>query len=470
MAGTMAAHATETLKLKTVVSVPNGGKITSFDISFVDTAAGTYILGDRTNKGVDVIDTATNTYLRNAGAGLFTGVVLVNGVANNNLSGPDGVMTVPPPNLSGATEIWAGDGNSTLKFLDLATGASLGQVSTGGQFRVDEMCFDTVHHIGFVANNADTPAFITAVDATTHQIIGQIPFDGVSNGTPNATNGIEQCQFNPRDNKIYVTVPEINGPGDNSAPGGVSRINPLTLQVEATFVIPHVHCAGPQGLAIGPLVGNYGEMLTGCNGAVSNAGAARPTALIDDGSHSGIFGRPLGASVLKFQAGNDEITFNAADNHYYMARSGNNSFVNPAADPITGVPYGCPNVTGAINYGGAIYTGGNTLGESFPGNSLAGPQVLGMINAGTLENDPDTITGLANCAAGNPGPGGVGKAGVANPHGANHSVAADSEHNQIYMPIASTAVAPGMQGICAQGGGVDANGCIAVFTPVGSDP
>src|SRR5262249_20100071 len=157
---------------------------------------------------------------------------------------------------------------------------------------------------------------------------------------------------------------EINGPGDNSAAGGVSRINPLSLQVEATFVIPHEHCAGPQGLAIGPLAGDYGEMLTGCSGAVANAGFQRPTALIDDGSASGVFGNPIGVNFLSFQAGNDMVTFNAADNHYYLARSGTNSPVNPAPDPVTGVPYGCPNVAGAINYGGAIYTDGNTLGES----------------------------------------------------------------------------------------------------------
>jgi len=196
VAGMTAAHATETLKLKTVVSIPNGGKITSFDISFVDTGSGVYILGDRTNKGVDVIDTATNTYLRNAGAGLFKGVVLVNGVANNDVSGPDGVMVV------NGTEIWVGDGDSTLKILSLANGTLLATISTGGTTRVDEMCFDTVHNIGFVANNAESPPFITAVDAATRQIKGKIPFDGFSNGTPNATNGIEQCQFNPRDNKI----------------------------------------------------------------------------------------------------------------------------------------------------------------------------------------------------------------------------------------------------------------------------
>jgi hypothetical protein len=472
MAGTMAAHATETLQLKTVMPPPAGGtgKITSFDISFVDTASHTYILGDRTNNGIDVYDTGTNTFRLIAGHNLFKGVVLVNGVANNDLSGPDGTMIVHNP-ATGLAEIWAGDGDSTLKILDLTTGALLATVPTGAptQKRVDEMCLDTFHNIGFVANNAADTPFVTAVDVATRNILGQIFFDG-TNGTPLASNGIEQCQFNPRDNMIYVTVPEINGPGDNSAPGGVSRIDPVSVQVVATFVIPHPDCAGPQGLAIGPLTGDYGQMLTGCNGAVANAGFQRTTALIDDGSVSGVFGRPVGANVLPFQAGNDMITFNAADNHYYMARSGNNSFVNPAPDPITGVPYGCPNVTGAINYGGAIYTGGNSLGESFPGNSLAGPQVLGMINALTLENDPDTITGLTNCAAGNPGPGGVGRAGVANPHGANHSVAADSGHNQIYMPIASTAVAPAMRGICAQGGRPDANGCIGVFTPVGSDP
>jgi hypothetical protein len=458
MGGTMAAHATETLKLKTVVSVPNGGKITSFDISFVDPVAGFYVLGDRTNKGVDVIDTATNTFQFVAGQGAFKGVVLVNGVANNNLSGPDGVMIIRN------REIWAGDGDSTLKFLTLDTGVVVGQVSTGGRFRVDEMCYDTIHNIGFVANNADDPPFITAVSARTHSILGKIVFDG-TNGTPHATNGIEQCQFNPRDGMIYVTVPEIDGPGDNSAPGGVSRIDPLTRTVTATAVIPIAACSGPQGLAIGPVVGTFGEMLTGCNGAVANAAAIRPTALVDDGTAGGTFGAVV---ALPFQAGNDEIWFNSGDNHYYLARSGNNSFVNPNPNPVV---LGCPNTPNAINYGANIYVAANTQGASFPGTTpLAGPQALGMINALTLENDPDTITGLANCPPGSPGPLGVGKTTVNNSHGANHSVAADSAHNQVYMPIASTAFQTGMTGICAQGGGVDANGCIAVFQIVGSDP
>jgi hypothetical protein len=462
-AGLMAspALATETLTLKTVVSIP-GGKITSFDISFVDPVLNLYILGDRTNKGVEVVNTNNNTLVMTAGAGVFKGAT-----GNNNTSGPDGVMIV------GHRWIWAGDGDSTLKILSVATGGFITQVSTGGVFRVDEMCFDTVHNIGFAANNADTPAFITAFNGRTGAVLGRIVFDGtVQHGGGigvNGTNGIEQCQFNPRDNMIYVAVPEVNGPGDNSAPGAVARINPVTMQIVAAPLIPLAACSGPQGLAIGPVVGTFGEILTGCNGAVANAAANRPTALIDDGNAGGTFG----ASVsLSWQAGNDMVYYNSGDNHYYLARSGNNSPVNP--NPMTdGVRPHCPSVPGATlpngQYGGDIYKTANVQAEAYAvagSQTFAGPQALGMINAQTLENDPDTIIGLANCAATD-----FGAGGQANPHGTNHSVAADSVHNQVYVPIASTAfTGQSLPAICATGGGVDANGCIAVYQIIGSDP
>lgn len=462
LAGATVAYATETLTLKTAISMPNGGKITSFDISAVDLTTGFYTLADRTNKAVEVINTSTNQVVLQAGLGVFKGAT-----GNNNTSGPDGAMIVR------SREIWAGDGDSTLKILSLATGGLLATISTGGQFRVDEMCFDSVHNIGFVANNADAPPFITAVNFRTHSIIGKIVFDGtVQNGGGigvNATNGIEQCQFNPRDSNIYLAVPEVNGPGDNSAPGAVARINPLTMQILAAPLIPIAACSGPQGLAIGPVVGTFGEILTGCNGAVANAAANRPTALVDDGTSGGTFG----ASVsLSWQAGNDMVYYNAGDNHYYLARSGNNSVVNPNV-MVDGFRPHCPSVPGATlpngQYGGDIYKTANVQGEAFAAagsQTFAGPQALGMINASTLENDPDTIIGLANCAATD-----FGAGGQANPHGTNHSVAADATHNQIYVPIASTAfTGQTVPGVCSSGGGSDALGCIAVYQVVGTDP
>src|SRR5215510_534753 len=189
-------------------------KITSFDISFVDPALNIYILGDRTGNAVDVIDTTTNTLILQAGKGLFTGAT-----GNNDTSGPDGVLIV------NHREIWAGDGDSTMKVLSLSTGQLLATISTGGAHRVDEMCHDPVHGIVLAANNAEDPfPFVTFFTVRGHRAVKKIVFDGTNN-TPKATNGIEQCQWSPRTGKFYITVPEVNGPGQgppnaNQKPGG----------------------------------------------------------------------------------------------------------------------------------------------------------------------------------------------------------------------------------------------------------
>jgi hypothetical protein len=110
---TIPAPAAETLSLLTVVSVPSPGKITSFDISFVDPVLGMYVLGDRTNKGVTVINTNTSPpSLVGTLQGGFQGAA-----ASTALSGPNGVMIV------NHQEIWAGDGDSTVKVLSVFTGA-----------------------------------------------------------------------------------------------------------------------------------------------------------------------------------------------------------------------------------------------------------------------------------------------------------------------------------------------------------
>ena len=201
------------------ISVPPGG-VSSFDISFVDANAHTYILGDRTNTGVDVVDTRTNTLTMIAGQGVFKGVVATCAVANS-CSGPNGALIVNATtdssgNITGG-EIWAGDAGagltfraraapapsqcSSVKVLDLVTGALKNNINTGGQFRTDEMCFDPMDNVVMATNNADTPPYATVFDASTKAIVAIIPF-------PNNTNGAEQCQYNPRTGLFYQTAPE----------------------------------------------------------------------------------------------------------------------------------------------------------------------------------------------------------------------------------------------------------------------
>jgi len=97
----------------TAVQIP-GKPLQSYDISWVNPHRAEYYLGDRSNGGVDIIDTRTLTFTRTVGQGLFTGVVLqtnpTTGVVsvNNDKSGPDGVVTH-------GRWLYAGDGNSDLR-------------------------------------------------------------------------------------------------------------------------------------------------------------------------------------------------------------------------------------------------------------------------------------------------------------------------------------------------------------------
>ena len=81
---------------------------------------------------------------------------------NNNHSGPDGVA-------SHGRWLYAGDGDSTLKVIDLniaGPNAIVQSVSTGGTTRVDEMALTSDGKLLLAANNAEDPPFATLFTRT----------------------------------------------------------------------------------------------------------------------------------------------------------------------------------------------------------------------------------------------------------------------------------------------------------------
>src|SRR5207245_2381739 len=132
-------------------------QIISFDISFVDPNINLYFLADRTNRAVDVADTNTNTLQ----ARLRANPPFVGSTGNNDTSGPDGVITV------NSQELWAGDGNSTIKVIDLFSRQTTHVINTGGVNRADELCVDPTHGVVLMANDADSPPFVTFISTTT---------------------------------------------------------------------------------------------------------------------------------------------------------------------------------------------------------------------------------------------------------------------------------------------------------------
>src|SRR3989442_8191347 len=97
-----------------------------FDISWVDEPTERYFIADRSNAGVDIIDAETNTWVHRIGG--FAGQKFTaTGAADNAHSGPDGVLVIHRAN-----QLWAGDGDSTVKVFDLATNGHVATIRTCG--------------------------------------------------------------------------------------------------------------------------------------------------------------------------------------------------------------------------------------------------------------------------------------------------------------------------------------------------
>src|SRR3954454_2540174 len=148
--GVLAAGPAGAAQLKQVgtIAVP-GEPLATFDIGVVDQEAQRYYLADRTNKSLDIFDAKADAFL-----GRVPG--FVGQKESNDVSGPDGVVVV-------GGEAWLGDGDSTVKVVDLATNKIVATISTGGKARVDEMAYDPVDHVFAGVNNADDPPFITLI-------------------------------------------------------------------------------------------------------------------------------------------------------------------------------------------------------------------------------------------------------------------------------------------------------------------
>jgi len=184
----------EVFTARTAISLPGGQKITSFDLGFVDPVIGLYLLSDRTNKAIDVVDIYTNDVLVQLGQGKFVGLATTCASSNvNRCSGPNGVLTV------GHREVWAGDGDSTIKVIDLFSQQITHTIPTGGTLRTNEGCYDPRDHVFLTGNSGDltlTPPrfpFLSLVSTENYSILQTIvmdgtpaPGDGVS--TPKATN------------------------------------------------------------------------------------------------------------------------------------------------------------------------------------------------------------------------------------------------------------------------------------------
>jgi hypothetical protein len=237
----------------TTIQVP-GNLAGGFDISWVDSASQRYYLAERgTKKGagkIDVIDTNSNMFLYSIPT--TPGEI---GFAGNTgsrfTSGPAGVVAVPQLN-----QLWAGDGNRTVKVVDLTAKAIIASVSTGGKFRADELAYDSLDHIIMIANANDSPPFLTFISADTLAVLGKITY-------PTDQVGLEQAVWDGQLKRFPISVP-----ASASRTGAVDVIDPIAMQVTNRYFL---NC-DPAGLALGPLQ----HVMTSCAQVVDGRTAVTP--------------------------------------------------------------------------------------------------------------------------------------------------------------------------------------------------
>src|SRR3981189_84659 len=214
------APANTQTKCLTAIQIP-GNPPASFDISFVNPNRAEYYLADRSNAGIDVINTQNLTFKRTIHG--FVGIVL-NGTGtavNNNKSGPDGVV-------NHGKWLYAGDGDSSLKVIDLNdTGPTpiKATIFTGGTTRLDEMDLTTDGKLLLAANNAEDPPFATLFHAngdsatntmSSASIISRITVSPTIM-PPGFGLSIEQPAWDPTTKRFYTPLPIMpkNPPGCN---------------------------------------------------------------------------------------------------------------------------------------------------------------------------------------------------------------------------------------------------------------
>jgi hypothetical protein len=216
---------------KASIPIPPWGPLStiSIDISWVNPTTHMLAIGDRSplaGGAVEIFDTQNYRFIRAAGLGKFVGV------APTGSAGPNGVTWVSE------TEVAGGDGDSTLKIVNIYTDA-VQTIATGGRNRVDEMAYDPTTDVLLVANDREDPPFITALKVHPLSILGTIPY------TTNLA-GIEQPVV-AAPGKFWVAIPSTQA----NPKGQIDLINTNPVSVELT--VSTGDCT-PTGLARG--VGN----------------------------------------------------------------------------------------------------------------------------------------------------------------------------------------------------------------------
>ena len=195
------------------IQVP-GEPIKTVDFSTMDQENGMMYVSDRSNRGIDVIDTNNDTYVRRYGG--FRGVF-----NKPETSGPN--IGVREGNV-----IWVTDAPSNIKAVDLDSGKILATFDCGGgNARIDGAALDPKNHV-LMGESADSNVpYLCWIDTKAMKMIGK------SDLMHEATAGLEGSVWDARTNSFYLALPEV----DHVA-GAIYQIDATSRKVIKKYPLP----------------------------------------------------------------------------------------------------------------------------------------------------------------------------------------------------------------------------------------
>ena len=279
-------------QLLRTITIPTG--LAGNDISWIDSATARYYLADRGNApsvgpSIDVIDTENNQFL--------TSIPLP--------SPGNGVLAIPR-----AHELWVGMNNSTGAVISTDTNQITHTISTGGTARADELAWDPDDKLIVIANDRDTPPFVSFISQETYSVVKRFTYDGSAG--PKSTGGIEQSLWDGVAGKFYIAIPSTTA----NPTGEIDELDPVQFTV--TRVIPSA-CKGPSGLV---LISNQ-RLASACGDIIDLASGKVITTV------SGVSG--------------DEIWYNSGDQRIYYSGGQAVGVVDANTNQLlTSLPVGVP--------------------------------------------------------------------------------------------------------------------------------
>jgi hypothetical protein len=255
-----------TIAINGTAGSPNT-KMYSFGSSWVDPANGFLYLADRSNADIDVVDTTgafTGTPDRlfgQIGGGAFG---FAGDTGNPATSGPNDVVAAYPC-------IFVTDSNRVVSInAGISFTTPISSFRFGSSPTNAKMAFDPKRPTGLGDLGKPTSLVNEFVVSSTCQLdaIPGIPLDsahGVSVGQP---------VWEPGTQRFYVSIPEVNGPGDGTgtigavvqiAPKGFAVVGPPPQPLTALYTINYCQ---PTDLTVGP----SGDLLVGCSSVFDTSG------------------------------------------------------------------------------------------------------------------------------------------------------------------------------------------------------